>query len=172
MSRRKYPFSYDHWSQVSWAQPVFNWKNTLGLRTREIWPKKLATESLQTKNNTLKPLKTASGQPLHLSKERRYFAYLSNPASLRAVFVILLLSGLFIYHYWNRDIFSHFALQHLRILIFPEISLICSLSTETFLFFEKKKYVFLFFAVWSSLTQNMGFRIISYSHFFSISMQR
>ena len=29
MSRWKYQFSYDHWSQASWAQPVLRWKNFL-----------------------------------------------------------------------------------------------------------------------------------------------
>ena len=30
MSRWKYQFSYDHWSQASWAQPVFRWVKLSG----------------------------------------------------------------------------------------------------------------------------------------------
>ena len=30
MSRRKYQFSYDHWSQTSWAQPAFRWVKLSG----------------------------------------------------------------------------------------------------------------------------------------------
>ena len=66
MSRWKYQFSYDHWSQASWAQPVSRWvtfwgvagaaveqsrrkANVVAQGDGEIRPQRLTLESLQTK---------------------------------------------------------------------------------------------------------------------------